>query len=144
MLKIHLYSSPAHFPLAFARHFWFVIDEWKKKNRYEVLFYPNKDKKLGYIHVDEFTHNVWLGIFPFIKYAWKWTLKETFTGKTAKTLKKVIEDSIRGYQMAHNYKLTWPNSNTYVQWILNESNVNYILPRNAFGKNYETVCEPTE
>lgn len=61
-----LLLPPANIPFSFARHFWFVIDEWNKKSRYEVLFYKNKQKQLGHIHLDEFPYHVWLSIFPLL------------------------------------------------------------------------------
>ncbi len=49
-----------------------------------------------------------------------------------------IEQSPVNYPHAHTYRLLGPNSNTYVQWVLNKfPEFKAILPKNAVGKDFK-------
>jgi hypothetical protein len=56
----------------------------------------------------------------------------------AKKLAEYIGKSSTSYPLKDKYILTGPNSNTYIQWILDKySEANIELPYNAIGKNYK-------
>jgi hypothetical protein len=58
-------------------------------------------------------------------------------GSLAHEVLDLIEKSVELYPLRHTYRFIWPNSNTYAQWILDNSpgwKVN--LPWNSFGKDF--------
>jgi hypothetical protein len=65
-----------------------------------------------------------------------WVDRE-WQAQDALRLTEVIENSPQNYQYNYDY-CYWPgpNSNTYVQWVLNRANISYLLSDQAMGKNY--------
>jgi hypothetical protein len=56
----------------------------------------------------------------------------------AKEMVNFIENSSNSYPYCNTYHFIGPNSNTYVQWVLdNFPDFKAKLPWNAFGKNYK-------
>jgi hypothetical protein len=50
----------------------------------------------------------------------------------------LVESSPQAYPYCLKYSLLGPNSNTYVQWVLNQFPQSGLrLPWNCFGKNYD-------
>ncbi len=117
-----------------ADHFWFVIAEQSeliRQDRWEV--WQTKDcggKSWGHIHknLKAYSDNVGSGESRLVQ---EWTDEE------AQRLIMHIEKSGSDYPYKHTYRY-WPgpNSNTYVQWLLNQANINYRLDSSAIGKNY--------
>lgn len=139
MTKVHLYKSPVSRPANFALHCWFVIEEQKQTQRWEIWNTRNRCKTSW-----EFLHK---NILPIHKGmgVWCWqthtrfegTLWRTFNEEESLRLKKVLQSSPKEYYYQSQYRyIPGPNSNTYIQWVLKKANVTFKLPWNAIGKDY--------
>ncbi len=67
MYEVFLCSSPAHLPLSFACHTWFVTNENGIFTRYEILFQKSLEESKGHIYIRNTEIFKGLGIFPGIK-----------------------------------------------------------------------------
>lgn len=138
--QVFLFICPVTIPLNFAVHPWFVVNEKGKVSRWEVLHRDVAHKfKWGHLYKDFFSPFQGLEKILFYK---KWFFKPKLLGKIedepAKQLAKLINDSQSTYPYRFKYSFLGPNSNTYAQWVLNNSpEFKAYLPWNAFGKNYE-------
>ena len=114
-----------------ADHYWFVIDKGGKKDRWEVW----QEKTVGqpsWKHLHKNLMNYKSGVGggdSWIEYQW--------FGSEADRLINQIEKSPTEYMNQNHYRY-WPgpNSNSYVQWVLNELNLDLALGPSAIGKDY--------
>lgn len=138
-----IFYSSAIFPLNFSKHFRIVTVNKQTTHRREIGHFKNKNNpKLWYLHIDFLNPIIWLK-----KFLWKTnkhreshlayheTWKENSLAHKAVSF---VENSPHKYPYINKYILfPWPNSNTYLQRILNNfPQIKFKLPRNAFGKNY--------
>ncbi|MBU4536505.1 DUF3750 domain-containing protein [Patescibacteria group bacterium] len=140
--QVFLFICPIGLPLSFAVHPWFVINNKGVISRWEVTL-PRYNRKLSFGHLNKDLYPYFQGIemFPYTKkYKWKYIkLLGSIEGNEESVAQKMvncIQNSEKKYPFSQNYSLLGLNSNTYVQWVLNqfpESNMS--LPWNAFGKN---------
>lgn len=149
--QVFLISCPAYFPINFAIHPWFVVNKKGVLTRWEVGHgKENSPNYFGYIRSDGLP--LFKGL-PVLTYSlpFNWGPRHIkLIGKieggedsSANKIIAFIEGSTVKYPYRDTYHLTGPNSNTYIQWILNafpEWKVQ--LPRNAFGKNFEIARNP--
>lgn len=135
--EVFILYCPAAAPFIFAIHSWFVCNEKGRLSRWEVLFRPNKDKGLGYLHLNRFPPFSGIEIFPFYeKWLWRSRLLKKFEGEMAKKIIGFIKMSKENYPHIKKYSLCGTNSNTYAQWVLTHfAGIDATLPWNAFGKN---------
>ena len=77
------------------------------------------------------------------KYFWKGKLRryiEGGEGSLAQRMAECIENSPKMYPYCNTYAPRGPNSNTYVQWVLNQfPQSGLTLPWNSFGKSFKTL-----
>ena len=136
--QLFLCYSYATFPFNFATHFWFVSNEKGKITRYEIIgYYKNKDNT--YIFKNRAPPFEGIEILPFV-YPLRRKSKVFYKveGFFAKKMIYFIKKSSEKYPYVSKYFLFGPNSNTYVQWVLNNfPQLNLELPPNAFGKGYK-------
>jgi Protein of unknown function (DUF3750) len=114
-----------------AVHYWFVIIKDKHYDRWEIWQTKNVGKiSWGHLHKNLMFYDHGVGNGP----SW---LEHEWTGKTAELLAEIIENSPKNYPHNHYY-LYWPgpNSNTYIQSILNQAKTNYFLSPWGIGKDY--------
>ncbi len=146
--QVFLLSCPASFPFFFARHPWFVVNNKGTVSRFEVVDNPGAYGFVGgreYIWKDGLPP--WRGLhmvrtkgygFPL----WSVTLHGALEGEEsspAARMAQYVQESLHTYPYRGRYSYTGPNSNTYVQWVLNKfPNSGLRLPWNAFGKNYKS------
>jgi hypothetical protein len=144
MSYIEIYSSPLAFPINFAIHTWIVLHDTKKEtlDRYDI----HRWKWLN--STNNFFHNLqpikqWMH-----KKFWKSIISDTdfFEWKLIKRVEcddqlfKNIKTSIINYPYNDTYiHYPWPNSNTFIQYIINKCNLDIKLPRNAIWKNYKNI-----
>lgn len=142
MSSIEIYGSPLAFPINFAIHTWIVVYDNEKNSidRYDI----HRWKRLGC--KSNLFHNLqqlkqWMN-----KSFWRSILSDTdfFEGKLIKRIEcddklvKNITTSIMNYPYKEKYiHYPWPNSNTFIQYIIDNYNLDVILPRNAFWKSYK-------
>jgi len=96
-----------------------------------------------YVFKDFFNDpTIGIGIYHGSKKKWKGTLIGSITGDE-NSLAREMHDFINTESLNYRYKNIYkvypgPNSNTYIQWILNKFPESKItLPWNCFGKNYK-------
>ena len=141
--KVSLYTCPAIVPFVFARHPWFVVEKQGIQSRWEVFRDAHLSKhSWGHIHKNYYSATQGIEIFSFSqKYFWKDVrLESSIDGNNnsvAQSIIECIEQSPEIYPYRDHYGLRGPNSNTYVQWILNQFPMSGLtLPWNSLGKNY--------
>ncbi|WP_095366393.1 DUF3750 domain-containing protein [Pseudoalteromonas sp. NBT06-2] len=131
-IKVELRSAKIPYLGLIAEHFWFVIiNNNDHKERWEVWQKPDCcNTSWGHLHQDllPFDSAVGTGMS---------SVESVFEGKNALALKAVIRQSKVNYKNRNCYYY-WPgpNSNTYVQTMLNKAKIDFFLPPTAIGKDY--------
>ncbi len=133
-----LFLCPACIPFCFASHPWFVSNQKGVLTRWEILHTPNKDKNMGHLHTNHFPPFQGIGMWPFpSQHHWKSKCLWKAEGPLAEKINNFLSKSLQTYPFINQYSLTGPNSNTYVQWVLNHfPEFNTKLPWNAIGKTF--------
>ncbi len=139
--QVFLLTCPANMPFSFAVHPWLVVNRLGTISRWDVLM-PQRKRDLSFGHLNKNLIPPFQGIeiFPFFqKYLWSGKLVSVIEGdenSLAAQMAKFIEGSHENYPHKEKYSLLGPNSNTYVQWVLDHfPQADMCLPWNAFGKN---------
>lgn len=141
--QVFLFTSPAHIPLSIWTHPWFVINKKGTLSRFEVRYKRNQiEPSLGHIHVNDLPIFDGIEVFSFLSNPrWSATLIGQLEGggdSSAQKMCEFIENSIYTYADKNVYFLCGPNSNTYVQWILDNSpEFKGKLRWNALGNKYK-------
>ncbi len=140
--QVFLFVSQVPFPLSFALHSWFVVNLKGEINRWEFGRFKGSPHPNGIGVLKNFLKPA----KGLNKYFWK--VEPRFNGELvnhiegkensiAKDMALFIENNSNNYPLRNIYKLTGPNSNSFVGWILkNFPDSNFKLPFNAFGKNF--------
>jgi len=142
LYQVLILNSPANLPFLFATHTWFVINKLGKLSRWEIRFEKDNKNPIGkHLYKDFFPPFQGIGLFPYIyKPNWKSHLLHVCEGDDSSSTKKMIdfiEASPSNYKNKDQYSLPGPNSNTYVQWVLNHFQEFPVqLPWTAIGKGY--------
>jgi hypothetical protein len=141
--QVFLFHSPAHIPLSIWTHPWVVINKQGRLSRYEVRYKRNKKNiAFGHIHQDDLPPFDGIEVFSFLDHPrWNATLLEYVEGgedSLAHNMCQFIENSVHSYKDKDRYFLFGPNSNTYIQWILdNFPEFPGKLTWKALGNNYK-------
>jgi len=131
MRKVQLRSAKIPGLGLIADHFWFVIFKDNQIDRWEVWQKANAGKKSwGHLHKNLLQYETGVGNGAS-------RLEHEWRGLEATRLIVSIERSAELYPFQNTYRY-WPgpNSNTYVQRILNDANLDYMLGPTAIGKDY--------
>jgi hypothetical protein len=139
--KVSLFISKANLPFAFAAHPWFVVENAGSVSRWEVGFLVDQTSR-NYLYKDFLPPYTGIGIFPYgKKYLWKGHCLASIEGdenSVAQRMADFILNSSKTYPYLNQYSFMGPNSNTYIQWVLNHfPEFKVSLPWNSFGKNYK-------
>ncbi len=142
--QVFLFSCPATLPFSFGCHPWFVTNRRGVISRWEIFWRPQPDWQLRWGHLHKNFYSPTQGISKFFfseKYFWATSsllgLIEGDENSIAHEMLEFIENSPNKYPHCNQYSLAGPNSNTYVQWILDHfPKSDLVLPWNAFGKKY--------
>ncbi len=114
-----------------AVHYWFAIIHNSEIDRWEIWQKRNVGKiSWGHLHKNLMLYDSGVGNGKsWVEYEWQ--------GETAELLIEIIENTPNNYRYNYYY-LYWPgpNSNTYVQSILNQAQINYFLSAKGIGKDY--------
>lgn len=120
--QVFVLSCPAYFPVNFARHPWFAVNKKGIISRYEVRNYKIKNDH-KYLHINTQPPFRGINITFFVKkHFWRSTLLGCIEGDENSTAKRAIdfiESSKENYPYVYKYSLIGPNSNTYLEWVLN-------------------------
>ena len=140
--QVFLFSSPVPFPLNFAVHCWFVISRKTELERWEFGKFKNSPHPNGVGLLKNFLPPT-LGMN---RYWWKAhprfssrmiARREGGQSSSAAKLLRFIKEKSERYPLKDTYSYTGPNSNTYVQWVINQADETGVeLPVNAFGKSF--------
>jgi hypothetical protein len=126
---VELRAARIPFIGAIAHHHWLVVQRGDRRDRWEVWQYPDYggERSAGHLHKNLLPPDVGVGSGP------SWMI-ERWSGAAADRLAERIEASPETYPWCFKYHY-WPgpNSNTYVQWILEE--LRY-LGRCGVGRRY--------
>ena len=138
--QVFLFACPGNMPFIFAKHPWFVINRHGLITRWEVLFRKRAGTtSWGHIHKNFLAPWNGLGILPYFEryFPYRSKILGFCEGEVAQRMADQIENSPNTYPYQSNFSLAGPNSNTYAQWILDNSTETMLkLPWNSFGKNY--------
>ena len=134
--QVFLFSSPVPIPFNFSVHTWFVINLKGEIRRWEFGRFRGSPHKNGVgLLVNFFQETEGMNIYF-------WKTEPRFNSKLidfiegeedsiANRLAHYIEKYSKTYPRKTKYLLTGPNSNTFMQWILNkfpEANMKLPLP----------------
>jgi hypothetical protein len=135
--QVFLFRCKAHFPLNFADHIWFAINQKGVISRWEVLY---KKDTSGHVRKNAYPPFQGINIFNFSrKYFWKSELLHMIEGNENSPAKKMadfIENSRENYPYGATYSLLGPNCGTYVQWVLAHFPEFDFKLKNYIGKDY--------
>jgi len=142
LYQVFLFTCPATLPYSFAQHPWFVVNQKGNVSRWEIFWQARYVHifRWGYLHKDFYKLTQGVEMFLFSqKHFWgPGKLRgyvEGGEGSVAQRMAAFIENSGETYPHCQTYSLLGPNSNTYVQWVLNNfPGSNLRLPWNSFGK----------
>lgn len=161
--QVFLFSCPTPIPYNFARHCWFVVNNKGKINRWELLNSNRVVRTPKDIYTRDYATqrrmkiisknkgHVYQDILPFTKgmnkYHWKprplseGSLIKTIEGNEKSLAYKMIlyiEKNAFKYEHKDHYKMLGPNSNTFIQWIIDKfPKSGFKLSWRAIGKNYK-------
>jgi hypothetical protein len=127
---VQLYRAGIPFLGWLAAHYWFVVREGERCDRWEVWQSPDAGgRSVGHLHCNLKPPEAHVGGGPT-------ALVAEWRGEEGRRLHEVLSASGR-YPYTRKYRY-WPgpNSNTYVAWVFREARVEYPLGRLALGKNY--------
>jgi hypothetical protein len=110
-----------------------------------VRFEKNKINPIigKHLHLNSLPPFSGIEMLQFIpkKFLWPANLLGHIEGGSDSLAKKIIdfiETSPQNYIYRDQYSFIGPNSNTYVQWVMNNfPDFKIKLPRNSFGKNFK-------
>ncbi len=141
--QVFVFISPAWLPVFFANHSWLVVNKMGNISRWEVLFQRKGKSEHHWGHLHKNFFKPWQGIevIPFYrKILWPsrlLKLVESYKGSDVEKMVNIIEGSGGIYPYWDKYFSLGPNSNTYVQFILDKfPEFKIKLPWNCIGKDY--------
>lgn len=139
--QVFILDCPAYFPINFAKHPWFVLNKKGEISRWEIRHILNK-KNSSHLFVNNQPPFQGINVIFFIKkYFWKVKFLAMIEGDENSIAKKAIdfiESSKDNYPYYNRYFGIGPNSNTYVQNVLNNfPEFNIKLSWRFIGKDFK-------
>jgi len=140
--QVFLFSSPVPIPFNFAVHTWFVVNLKGEINRWEFGRFRGSPYKNGIgVLKNFFSPTEGMNIYFWKRYPrFNSKLIDFIEGdeeSAANHLAVFIEEYSNTYPLKTKYSPLGPNSNSFMQWILNKfPKANLKLPFNAIGKGY--------
>lgn len=153
MYNVKLCSIPLPRPFSLAVHTFFLLSDGTTENRFEVWWEKDTSHPDALYLQKDFYDDPLIGgrktIFESIyapKHFFQTEVLATVTGEVgsvAESLYSTIMNSFTTYPGRNRYRLLpGPNSNTYVQWAINQvPGCNFTLPWNAFGKGFANTLQ---
>jgi len=135
--QVFIMCCPAYFPFNFFQHPWVVINKKGELSRWEIRHNLNKENQM-HLYINNQPPFEGINKTIFIKSKWKASLLGFVEGEVALNAINFIEKSKENYHYLNKYSGGGPNSNTYVQWILNKfPDFNIKLSWRFIGKSYK-------
>jgi len=146
LFHVLLFTTPLPFPLNLvASHPWFVTIEQRKMKRWEVWQHAGRcETSWGHLHLNLFKPEQGMRIFYFSKGKRRsGKLIASVSGEKgslAASMVNFIETESANYSAAKRYRFfPGPNSNTYVQWVINHfPEAGFRLPISCVGKSHSS------
>jgi len=135
--QVFIMYCPAYLPFNFFRHPWLVVNKKGEISRWEIRHSINKEKQT---HLFINNQKPFEGINKtiFIKSRWGASLLCLVEDDVAMKIISLIENTEKSYPYCNNYYFNGPNSNTYLQWVLNNfPELKIKLSWRFIGKNYK-------
>ncbi len=147
-IQIFLFGSPCSLPFSLGIHAWFLISDHGTINRWEAgtpLVY-DAEKHWGNVYLNKYSFLEGISILPFGRsLSFRCKLLGVINDQSiASKMKNFIEQESPDYKFKDKYNILGPNSNTYIQWIIDkfpESGLK--LSWRAIGKNYNRILHLT-
>ena len=139
-------ASETSLPIRLATHVWIVTVYNGIINRWDILHKEQPAEKcVGHLHKNFQKPFQGLPKYYFEnKEHWNSSLVGFVSGKkesVAHTVFTFVEKQITTYQYTTSYvMLPGPNSNSFVQWVIDSFSLPIVLPATALGKNYFKYC----
>jgi hypothetical protein len=138
--QVFVFCCPAYFPTNFAKHAWIVVNKKGEISRWEIRHYRN-NKTTNFLHINTQSPFNGIQITFGLKRFWSAKLLGSLEGCEEPRIQQTIEfieNSQKKYPYCNKYKLLGPNSNTYVQNVLNNfPEFNIKLGWRFVGKSYK-------
>jgi hypothetical protein len=130
-IKVDLRTAKIPWIGLIAVHYWFVITDRDITQRWEIWQSQNVGKtSWGHLHFNLMKSDRGVGNGD----SW---LEKQWQGMEAENLAQIIRETPSVYPYNYCYRYyPGPNSNTYVQWILNQAQIDFSLSRRGLGKHY--------
>jgi|CXWL01.1.fsa_nt_gi hypothetical protein len=130
---VRLYAAPIPNVTSYAVHPWFVIKKaaGHTLDRWEV--WQIGDAPFGYVRKNQGAPEEGVGAGGVFVVA-------ELRGDDAEKIIQFIESQSPSYPCRNSYSFLGPNSNTYAQWVLNETGWRVALPPGAIGCWAVGVC----
>lgn len=128
--KVELRAAKIPYLGAIAVHYWFIIYD-QEVERWEI--WQNKNlvnSSWGHLHKNLMNPTQGVGNgHSWAEYIWQ--------GEEAHNLQLIIRQTPETYPYNYLYRYyPGPNSNTYIQWVLDQAKIPYSLSRKGLGKYY--------
>lgn len=128
-------------PFVTFHHPWLVINEKGVVSRYEIRHTRNKDRDLGYLHINAQEPFQGIPLFYGFNHFFQPTkmlkLVEGDENSLARKMIDFIKDSSQIYPLINKYSFVGPNCGTYVKWVMDHfPEAKIELPWTAIGKDY--------
>lgn len=137
--------SGCNFPALFLiTHNWIVVNNKGKLSRWESGYTTGRGEE-NWFHLRKndkyYKLNDGIQIISGLPWPiWKGHTSFLVEDEVARRVIETVENSPKYYPHLNNYNLLGPNSNTFVQWVLNQHpEINEKLPWNAVGKNSKSL-----
>jgi len=130
-MKVQLRYAGLPFIGAFAVHYWFVVFEGARAERWEVWQRKNAGgTSIGHVHCNLKHPDDGVGGGPY-RIATEWQ------GEAALRIHAVLREIETRYPDCHRYVL-WPgpNSNSFVAWVLEQAGIDFRLGLRGIGRGY--------
>jgi len=135
--QVFILSCPAYFPFNFFQHPWVVINKKGEISRWEIRHNKNKENQM-HLYINNQKPFEGINKTIFIKSYWNAHLLGFIEGEVALNAINFIEQSKENYPYLNKYSGCGPNSNTFIQWILNKfPEFHIVLSWQFIGKNYK-------
>ncbi len=130
-IRVELRGAKIPYLGLIAIHYWFVVKFNSTSERWEIWQNQNRGQICwGHLHLNLMSVTQGVGNGD----SWLETFWEEDDGSQLKT---IIHQSPDNYPYNYLYRYyPGPNSNTYVQWILNQAKIDHSLSWRGWGKNY--------
>lgn len=134
--QVFIFYCPAYFPFNFFRHPWIVLNKKGEISRWEIRHSLNKENGT-HLFINNQPPFEGINKTVFIKNKWKVNLLGSMERDVALNVIDFVEKSKDNYPYINEYSGCGPNSNTYVQWVLDKfPEFKIKLSWRFIGKNY--------